>query len=52
MDRPQSGAEFSQGDRIAAARPDGATVPEKAYSLNFIGCLPLLPTKFDFNYTE
>lgn len=29
MDKPQSGAEFSQGDRIAVARPDGATVPEK-----------------------
>lgn len=28
IDKPQSGAEFSQGERIAAARPEGATVPE------------------------
>lgn len=34
MDKPQSGAEFSQGDRIAVARPDGATVPEKIQYLN------------------
>lgn len=34
MDKPQSGAEFSQGDRIAVARPDGATVPEKVQYLN------------------
>lgn len=36
MDKPQSGAEFSQGDRIAVARPDGATVPEKVQYLNRI----------------
>lgn len=39
MDKPQSGAEFSQGDRIAVARPDGATVPEKIQCLNRTACL-------------
>lgn len=29
MERPQSAAEFSHGERIAAANPDGVTVPAK-----------------------
>lgn len=49
MDRPQSGAEFSQGDRIAAARPDGATVPKKGYDSNFF-THPILNFSLDGQY--